>query len=161
MRRTSSDVERGSATVEFISIGVLLIVPLVYFVITMGRIQAAGFAADGSAREAARAFVTAANDEDGFQRAAIAVRLGLQDQGFNPDDADLAMDCAGRVCLTPGGRVVARVRVRVALPGVPAFIDRAVSTSITVRSSQTAAVDRFRSTDVAAADIAAASGVGR
>lgn len=131
--------------VEFVSVGVLLMVPLVYFVITMGRIQAASFAADGSAREAARAFVTAADDEDGYRRAAIAVRLGLRDQGFDdPDDGTLSVECEERLCLTPGKRIVARVEVHVVLPGVPHLVDRSVSTSVTVRATQLAVVDEFR-----------------
>jgi len=74
--------DQGSAAIEFVAIGVLLLTPLIYIVIALSRIQAASFAADSSAREAARAFVTAVDDDDGRRRAAIAVRLGLRDQGF-------------------------------------------------------------------------------
>jgi len=136
--------DRGSATIEFVAVGVLLLVPLVYVVIALSRVQAAAFAADGSAREAARAFVTAADEEDGRRRAAIAVRLGLLDQGFtDPDAGALAIECQrADACLTPGSRV--RIEVRVLLPGVPNFLDRALPAGTTVRSSQVAVVDRFR-----------------
>jgi Na+-transporting methylmalonyl-CoA/oxaloacetate decarboxylase gamma subunit len=146
MKRPSGD--QGSATVEFVGIGVLLIVPLIYFVVTMSRIQAASFAADSSAREAARAFVTATDDADGRRRAAIAVRLGLLDQGFtDPRDVDLTLECeSADTCLTPGERVQVRVQVRVALPAVPRFITSTLSTEITVRAGQTAVVDEFRAT---------------
>jgi hypothetical protein len=144
MTRSTADRERGSAVVEFVSLGVLLIVPLLYFVIAMGRIQAAAFAADGSAREATRAFVTATDEADGRQRAKIAVRLALRDQGFQAEDGVLALECERSPCLTPGATVVARVEVRVILPGVPRFVDHALSTSVRLRSSQTAVVDEFR-----------------
>jgi hypothetical protein len=136
----------GSATIEFVAIGVLLLVPLVYFVVALSRIQAAAFAADSSAREAARAFVTAAEEDDGRRRAAIAVQLGLRDQGFtNADDGELAFECETPVaCLTPGSQVRVLVEVRVVLPGVPDFFDRAFSTGVTVRAEQVAVVDQFR-----------------
>jgi Flp pilus assembly protein TadG len=143
---STGERDRGSAAVEFVSLGVLLLVPLVYFVIAMSRVQAASFAADGAAREAARAFVTASDDEEGYRRAAIAVRLGLLDQGFDDArDGSLSVDCSTAICLTPGSQVVTKVQVRVVLPGVPRFIDHVLSTSVTVRASQTAIVDQFRS----------------
>ena len=37
--------DRGSAVVEFVTLGVLLLVPLVYLVLAMGRVQAATYAA--------------------------------------------------------------------------------------------------------------------
>ena len=140
--------DQGSAAIEFVAIGVLLLTPLIYIVIALSRIQAASFAADSSAREAARAFVTAVDDDDGRRRAAIAVRLGLRDQGFTPDDGDLAFECGtSSACLTPGSTVRALVEVRVALPGVPRFLDRMFSTGVTVRSGQVAVVDQFQARD--------------
>ena len=137
--------DRGSAVVEFVSLGVLLLIPLVYFVIAMGRVQAASFAAENSAREAARAYVTADNDADGRQRAGVAVRLGLRDQGFgHQEDGAFSIRCAAVECLTPGSRVLVLVEVTVILPGVPRFIGRPMSTSVRVRAAQTAVVDRFR-----------------
>ena len=115
--------DRGSAVVEFVTLGVVLMVPLVYLVLAMGRVQAATFAADGSARAAARAFVLAPTDGDASDRARAAVRLGLRDQGFDEADGALDVTCSARQCLTPGGQVVATVTVDVVLPGVPAFVD--------------------------------------
>jgi hypothetical protein len=125
---------------------VVLLTPLLYIVLALSRVQAASFAADSSARAAARAFVTAADDNDGRRRAAIAVRFGLLDQGFtNPEDGELTFECeTPRACLTPGSEVRVLVQVRVVLPGVPHFLDRIFSTGITVRAGQVAVVDEFR-----------------
>jgi hypothetical protein len=144
--RAGATADRGSAAVEFIAIGVLLMVPLVYLVVAMGRIQAASFAADSSAREAARAFVTTADEVEGRRRAVAAVRLGLLDQGFtDPQEADLVLECeTPTACLTPGDRIRVRVEVRVVLPGVPSFVDNAFSTAVTVRAGHVAVVDEFR-----------------
>jgi hypothetical protein len=136
--------DAGSAVVEFVTLGMLLLLPLVYLVITVGRIQAASFAADGSAREAARAFITARSEAEGERRAAEAVRLGLADQGFDAGDAELGFECTASPCLEPGARVTARVDVQVVLPGIPAFAERAVPLRVTVRAAHVAVVDVFR-----------------
>lgn len=140
----SSRREEGSAVVEFVTLGVLLMVPLVYFVLAMARVQAASFAADGSARAAARAYVTASDEVAADRRSAQVVRLGLEDQGFGAGDGRLAIDCGRARCLTPGARVVARVQVTVGLPGIPRGIAHALSTEVTVRAAQVIAVDEFR-----------------
>jgi hypothetical protein len=137
--------ERGSAVVEFVTLGVLLLVPVVYLVISVGRIQAAAFATDASAREAARALTSAGDERTGRQDADAAVRLGLLDQGFDVDPAlALRISCGQTPCLRPEGRITVRVAVDVPLPGIPGFVDRLVPTHVTVRSSQVAVVDAFR-----------------
>jgi hypothetical protein len=135
----------GSALIEFLALGVLLLVPVVYLVLALSRVQAAAFGADGAAREAGRAFVTSPNEIDGQVRALAAVRLGLLDQGFDVDPRRALLIACGRTpCLTPEGTVTAEVSVDVVLPGVPAFVDGVIPLHITVRSRQTAVVDAFR-----------------
>lgn len=152
--------ERGTAVVEFCSIGLLLMLPLIYLVVAMGRIEAASFAADGSAREAARALVTARNEAAGRARAAAAVRLGLLDQGFDvPVDDALVISCSKTPCLSPGGEVITRVAVPVVLPGVPAIVDRVVPVRVTVRSEQVAMVDAFRAVGLGFANSEALQGM--
>jgi hypothetical protein len=139
--------DAGSAVVEFVALGVLMLVPLVYLVLTLGRVQAAAFAADGAARAAARAFVLADDEATGRARALAAVRLGLRDQGFDDDPATAGrVSCSAAPCLTPQGRVSVEVSVRVVLPGLPAMIDRVASAHVTVRAAHIASVDTFRPT---------------
>lgn len=134
----------GNAVVEFVVLGLLLLVPVVYLVVTLGRIQAASFATDGGARSAARIFVTAQDDARGGALATSAARLALLDHGFAPGTDAVAVSCSAAPCLTPQGRVVVRVSVDVVLPGVPAALDAVVPTHVTVRSTHVATVDRFR-----------------
>jgi TadE-like protein len=148
-RRRERHPDTGSALVEFVTLGVLLLVPIVYLVLTLGRLQAAAYAADGAAREAARAFVTAPDESTGRAHALAAVRLGLLDQGFDVDAARVTqISCRENPCLTPEGRVDVAVSVEVVLPGVPGFVDRFVASHVTVRSTQTAVVDAFRASPV-------------
>ena len=148
MRRApASDrrADQGSAVIEFVTLGVLLLVPLVYLVITLGRLQAASFAADAATREAARAFTTASTEQSGRDRVLSAVRLALADQGFDQDPARaVQVRCSATPCLSPGARVTVQVSVDVPVPGIPGFVDRLAPTHFTVRSAQLAAVDAFR-----------------
>lgn len=138
--------DRGSAVVEFVTLGMLLLVPVVYLVLTLGRIQAAAFATDAAAREAARTFTTAEDEATGRERAYAAVRLALLDQGFDTDPvAAVRIACRQTPCLLPEGRVAVEVSVDVVLPGVTGVVDRIVPTHVTVRSTQVGVVDAFRS----------------
>ena len=50
--------ERGSAALEFILVGMLLLVPLVYLVVSLGLIQGQSLGAEAGARHIARALST-------------------------------------------------------------------------------------------------------
>ena len=136
--------DEGTAVVEFLGLGVLLLIPLVYLILTLGRLQAAAYAADGAAREAVRAMVLAATDAEGERHARATVLLAMRDQGFAAADGRLQLDCAAGPCLVPGRDVTARVEVTVTLPGVPRFVDRLVPARVTVASTQVQSVDAFR-----------------
>ncbi|WP_353050486.1 pilus assembly protein [Cellulosimicrobium sp. Marseille-Q4280] len=145
-RRAADDLaERGNAVVEFLGVALVLLVPVLYLVLTLGRVQAATFAVEGSAREAARAFVTAPSSADGASRAVAAVGIALGDQGFTEVDpaAALSVTCSAQPCLLPGSEVAAHVRVEVPLPLVPAFVRDAVPLAVPVEARYVAAVDEY------------------
>ena len=48
----------GNAIVEFVYLAVLMMVPLVYILITVFRVQAASYAVSSAAREAGRVYAT-------------------------------------------------------------------------------------------------------
>jgi hypothetical protein len=145
VHRSPGGSDEGSAVVEFVTLGVLLLVPVVYLVLTLGRLQAASFAAEGAAREASRVFVSAADEAAGARHAEAVVALALRDQGFEDVDAGRAavLRCEDRPCLQPESRVTVTVTVDVVLPGVPAFVDSVVPTRVPVRAQSVAVVDRF------------------
>lgn len=144
-RRGSSDA--GAAVIEFLSIAVLLLVPLVYLVITLGRVQAASLAAHSGARAAARAVTLSESSDRGGRRAEVAAELALQDQGFVLDAGQLRVRCLAQPCLSPGAEVDVTLTVRVVLPGVPGFVDGVVPLAVTVTATQVEMVDRFRVAD--------------
>lgn len=113
--------DAGSAPVEFLTLGVLLLVPIVYLVLVLGVLQGASFAAEGAARHAARMLVDAPSDAQGRQDAATAVRVGLADWGVPESAASVAIACSPvpADCLAPRGTVRVTVRVAVTLPLLP------------------------------------------
>ena len=131
--------------VEFVTIGVLLLVPVVYLVLTLGRVQAASFAAEGAAREAARLVVSAATEADGQARAVAVTGWALRDQGFADDPARaVSVTCSAVPCLTPGADVQVTVRVDVPLPGVPVGVSAVLPTVVPVSATHVQVVDEFR-----------------
>ena len=150
----------GSAVVEFCFLSVLMLVPLVYLVAVLGRVQAAALGAETAAREAGRAFVTAPDDESAGRRAQSAAAIAFGDQGFGAQGTGtVELACAADPCLVPDARVEVRTRIMVLLPGVPRVLDRVVPTRIEVTARQVVTVDRFGQMPLLAPS-AAASGEG-
>ena len=130
--------------VEFVFLGVLLMVPLIYLVMTLGRIQAGTYAATTAAREAGRALSPPQQGEVAESRARAAARIAFEDQGFGSDRAALSMRCDGSPCLRPQGRIEMSARVVVPLPLVPSFARDLVPLEVPISASHVAVVDRFR-----------------
>ena len=134
--------DEGSAAVEFLAVGVLLLVPIAYLVLTLGRIQAATFAAESGAREVSRVL---ASTPDGERLAEVSLALALADQGFDVVPGTLALECEADPCRSPQARIAATVRIDVDLPFVPGFLGDAVPAHVPVQVRRVAVVDRFAS----------------
>ncbi len=96
--------ERGTALVEFTWLGILLLVPLIYIVVSVFEVQRASYGVSTASRSAARAFSLAPTAAEGEARARAAVRTALQDQGLDGHHFDLQITCAP-ACLQPGSTV--------------------------------------------------------
>ncbi|MFN8147760.1 MAG: hypothetical protein U0R76_09875 [Candidatus Nanopelagicales bacterium] len=127
--------DAGAAVLEVLVLGVGLLVPLLYGVLSVMAVQSASYAATSAAREASRAYVAADTPAQGLARARVATRLVLADAGVT--SAGPTVRCVGG-CLVPGSRVDVTVRVVVPLPllGGP---------GITVTGQESMPVDRYRS----------------
>lgn len=139
--RTSD--ESGSAVVEFVFLAILMLVPLVYLVLMMGRLQAGAYAASAAARESGRAFVTATDEASAASRANAASSIALSNFGF-AEGSTTALTCSASPCLTPGAAVVTEVQVTVPLPFIPSFAREAVPLEVPLSSQNVSVVDRFR-----------------
>jgi len=125
----------GTAVLEVLVLGIGLLVPLLYGVLSVMAVQSASYAATAAARESARAYVTAPTLPAALVRARAASRLVLADAGVS--SAGPTMRCVGG-CLRPGSRVDVTVRLEVRLPLLPG------GPSITVTGQESMPVDRYR-----------------
>lgn len=139
--------ERGSAIVELLAVGLVMLLPMVHLVVVVARVQSGAFAVDAGARGAAR---TVAANPAAPEVVVPVVALALADQGFaDGADADVRASCDPDPCSTPGARVLVEVAYDVAVPGVPAGVDAVVPVRVRVTSRSTAVVDRFRAPEAA------------
>lgn len=136
--------DSGSASLEFITVGLILLVPLVYLVLAMSVLQGGAFAVEGAARQAARVYVQAPTAAEAEARAERAVLVGLADYGIDAAAAEVSIACAaGAACLSRRSVVTVTVRVRVDLPFVPAVLTQSHGGSVPLQASATQTVSRF------------------
>lgn len=145
-RSGGEGTDSGSALVEFLGAAVILLIPTLYLVVTLGRVQAATFASESAAKEAGRALSLAQTYADGARRAEAAVGLALTDQGFSSIDPSgaLSVSCSTVVCLAPGSDVITTVRVDVTLPGLGGGQDSWLPLSIPVSARAVTPVDEYK-----------------
>ena len=141
--RVHDDAERGSAVVEFTFLSLLLMVPLVYFIITMGQLQGGSFAVVGAADQAAKVFVAQEDAAVGRAAAEQSVLLALADHGLSAADTRVETSCAPADCLAAGSAVTVTVHLRVPLPFVP-FSETLNLNAGQLSASATQLVGRFR-----------------
>lgn len=116
LARAAADA-RGSAALEFLGLGVLLLVPLAYGAIALGQLEQALLATELAARNGARVL---ADDPDGTALAEEHVHWALADHGIDPGTAAVDVRCAPAPdCAIAGDTLTVTVRVEVALPFIP------------------------------------------
>jgi hypothetical protein len=142
---SGDDGERGSASLEFLTVGMLLLVPLVYLVLAFAAVQGGALAVEGAARQAARVFVQGDSVASATAQAERAIQFAFADYGLDAADATVAVSCAPRPteCLTRLGTVTVNVGVEVALPLVPPGLSVDVPLSVPLEATATQQVSRF------------------
>lgn len=131
----------GTAVIEFAWLAILLLVPLIYLVLCLARIQAGSYAVTQAAREAGRAYVTADDGASATARSQAAADIAFADQGFG--DGRLEVSCAASPCLTPGATVTTEAAISVPLPLVPEVAEGVVPLEVPVSATQVAPVPRY------------------
>lgn len=136
--------ESGSAVVEFLAGGLLLLIPVVYLILTFAQVQAATYAAEAASREVARVYVRAQSVPEARSRAAVVTRMAFSDQGIDVAPHEiLRVTCEDGDCLAPGSSVHVAVDLEVPLPLIPDVVARNVPTSVAVSADAYATIDRF------------------
>ncbi|MFT4284542.1 MAG: hypothetical protein QM598_06885 [Protaetiibacter sp.] len=142
--RTGGD--DGSASLEFITVGVLLLVPLVYLVLVVSSLQAGSLGVEGAARQASRVFVQAETEAEARAAAERAIRVTLADYGVDASEAEVAISCRPDPgdCLARRGFVTVELMTVVPLPFAPPALGLDVALAVPVRATATEQVSRFR-----------------
>lgn len=135
-----ADSDRGSAVVEFLFLGTLLLVPVVYFIVGIGQVQAGSFAVVSAADHGAKVFAAAENPAQGRDRAEQAVLVSARDFGFDGGRLRVDVNCSAGACLEPGSAVTVDVSLEVPLP----FLAGLDLSAVQVSSTATQIVGRFR-----------------
>jgi Flp pilus assembly protein TadG len=139
--------EQGSALVELTWLGLLLLVPLLWIVLSVFEVQRGAFAVSGAARAAGRAYALAPSDAVGRARAQAAANQVLVDQGVGDQPLGLVVTCvpAGD-CHAPGAVITVDVRSRVDLPLLPDVLGGGAP-SFALNASHTVPIGQFRDTE--------------
>lgn len=133
--------ERGNALVEFVVLAVVLLIPSLYLVLSLGGVQSALFAADEIARDAARIHAVEADPGRAEERVRARADLVLGDHGLARGDV-VELVCSEDPCATPGGEVRAQVRIPVPVPGLGPVLG--MDGLFTVGSDHLVLVDQYR-----------------
>ncbi len=123
--------DAGRATIEVVFLAVLLLIPTVYILISVFRVQAATFAVTQAARDAGRLLDAADTIDIGLARAREAAAVALTDQSVPPDGLTIRFASPGADChngvptpppLAAGTMVDVCVTAVLSLPGVPSVL---------------------------------------
>ena len=143
--REPDDPERGSAALEFILVGLLLLVPLVYLVVALGIIQEQALGAEAGARHIARAVSSASGVDEARGRADRVLQAVVHEYGMDAASVDLSLACLpqGPACPASGATLVVTLRTRASLPLIPPVLGLDDMASIPVEASSAQKVSRF------------------
>lgn len=126
--------EDGSAALEFITVGVILLIPLVYLVIALGTIQQQMLGVEAASRHTVRAIALADDAGTAAAEGAAVLAHAVTEYDIDPNAVEVSMTCApeGVPCPSAGAIVTVTVSTRVALPLIPSLLglDRAASVGV-------------------------------
>lgn len=137
--------DEGSAALEFITVGLILLVPLVYLISALGTIQEQTLGVEAAARHTARVISLAPDAETALARSEQVLAGIVDEYGLDADDVEITMSCAPARsdCPTAGATVTITVLTRVPLPLMPDLFGLDRSTAIPVEASAVQKISRL------------------
>ena len=120
---TRRRTERGSAVVELTWLGILLLVPMIWIVLSVFEVQRGAFGVSAAARSAGRAYALAPDDATGDRQAHAAAAVALADQGIDGGwTMRISCDPLKDGCHVGGAVIVVHIETHVSLPFLPSFL---------------------------------------
>lgn len=133
--------EDGNTIVEFVVLAAALLIPSLYLVLTLGSVQAAVFAADTIARDAARIHAVETDPDQAAMRTQQHAAMVRADYRLEAADV-VRISCSEDPCSTPGGTVRAEVGIPVPVPGLGPILGE--TGPVAVGASHAVQVDQYR-----------------
>lgn len=136
--------DAGSSSLEFIAVGVIMLVPLLYLVIAVGSVQEQSLGVEAAARQAARAIASAPDIAAAADRGEEVLDGIVAEYGIDSGAVDVSVSCRPRTsaCPAAGATVVVTVSTRVPLPLVPGVLGPDQATSVPVEAVSVQKVSR-------------------
>lgn len=132
--------EDGSAALEFITVGVIFLVPLVYLVITLGTVQEQLLGLEAAARHTARVIGQADGPTTAAKNSDALLASVIEEYGMDSANVEVSVSCtpSGSECPSAGATVIVTVSTFVSLPLVPPIfgLDRAASIPLQAAAAQ-------------------------
>lgn len=137
--------DEGSAALEFITVGVILLVPLVYLVIALGAIQEQTLGVEAGARHTARVMSQAPDAATAAERGDAVITGIIEEYGLDPEEVGISLTCTpvATPCPAPGSTIVVTVSTRVSLPFVPPVLGLERIASVPVEATSTQKASRL------------------
>jgi hypothetical protein len=131
--------------VEFIFVGLLLLVPIVYLVVALGAVQHESLGIESGARHIARSIATAPGAAEADVRAEQVMATVVEEYGIDPAGVEVDVDCAGAAsaCPSAGATVVVTLSTTVALPLVPPILGLDHLARVPIEATAVQKVSRF------------------
>ncbi|MCW2797260.1 hypothetical protein [Nocardioides sp.] len=145
--------EDGTALVELTWLGILLLIPMLWIVMSVFEVQRGAFGVSAAARAAGRAYALAPTDAEGRRRAEIVARQALADQGLADAPLKVTVTCTPYPSSCHQGTSVITVRIatRVDLPMLPAVLG-GDAPSFALDATHTVPIGQFQEIDVGTGD---------
>lgn len=111
--------DEGSAVVEFLLVGVVLLVPILIFVGVLAQAQAAAFAAVAAAQQGSQVLATQPAGEVSTAQVQAAAALPAADQGFDDGEVAVSVTCSDGACEEAGATATVTAVATIRLPRIP------------------------------------------
>ncbi|WP_424442043.1 TadE family protein [Microbacterium sp.] len=140
--------DAGSAALEFILVGLVLLVPIVYLIVALGAIQGQALGVETGARQLARTIASAPDTMTADTRTERVLTAIVAEYGLDPAAVDVEIRCAATEvpvtrCPAAGALVAVTVRTDVPLPLVPAILGLDQVARVPVEATSVQKVSRF------------------
>ena len=107
--------EKGSASIEFVLLAIPLFLPILIFLNNFSELSGSEILARNLVRESLRAYVTSANPLFANSRAEETLQIAARESGLTHEQIsmmNLSFSCSQSPCLSPGGRIMAMLKMR-------------------------------------------------